>query len=479
VDSTEPAPPGMPTDPQPGARAPVVAADSTGAWRRLHESEARLRATLDSALDGVISIDASGRLIDFNPAAEAIFGWTKIEVLGRPMAELLIPPQHRGAHNVGLARFVQTRQTRILNQRVEITALRRDGSEFPVELTITSIRQNDADLFTAYIRDITERRLTEAQLRLAANVFTHSREGIFITDAQGAIMDVNDAFTRITGYTRAEALGRNPRLLSSGRQGTAFYAGMWRDLIDKGEWIGEIWNRRKDGEVYAETLTISAVRDAQGRTVQYVAQFSDITERKQIEDDVRQLAFHDALTRLPNRRLLQDRLAQAMAGSQRHAHYGALMFLDLDNFKPLNDAHGHGVGDLLLIEAAARLCSCVRASDTVARFGGDEFVVMLSSLHTDRGESITQACHVADKILHSLAQPYSLATQQIGLRERTVDHCCSASIGVALFGRHDGNQDDVLKWADAAMYRAKHDGRNVVRFHDPDAPPPAQQPQLP
>ena len=440
-------------------------ADSAEAWRRLSESEARLRATLDSALDGVISIDASGCLIDFNPAAEAIFGWKKAEILGRSMADLLVPAQHRDAHHQGLARFVQTRQSRILNQRIEITALRRDGTEFPVELAITSIRQNDSDLFTAYIRDITQRRLAEDRLRLAANVFTHAREGILITDAAGSIMDVNDAFTRITGYTRGEALGRNPRLLGSGRQSAAFYADMWRDLIEQDHWFGEIWNRRKDGEVYAETLTISAVRDAQGQTAQYVALFSDITERKQMEESVRQLAFNDALTGLPNRRLLLDRLSQAMASSKRYVSYGAVMFLDLDNFKPLNDTHGHGVGDLLLIEAAARLEACVRESDTVARFGGDEFVVILTNLDAQRADSVIQAQAVARKILSSLSQPYRLANQQPGTTD-LVEHRCSASIGVAMFLDHGQAGERLLQRADTAMYRAKSEGRNTIRFHE-------------
>lgn len=253
----------------------------------LREREARLRATLDSALDAIVSIDSSGRLIDVNPAAEAIFGWKKDELLGRLVSETLIPPVHRHAHDQGLARFIETGQQRILNQRVEITALRHDGSEFPVELTITSIRQDDKDLFTAYLRDITQRRLADEQLRLAAGVFTHAREAIMITNLEGTIIDVNDAFTRITGYSRDEALGRNPRLLSSGRQDQAFFEAMWRDLLEKDFWHGEIWNRRKDGEMFAEMLTISAVRDARGVAQQFIALFSDITERKRVDDELK------------------------------------------------------------------------------------------------------------------------------------------------------------------------------------------------
>jgi diguanylate cyclase (GGDEF)-like protein len=194
----------------------------------------------------------------------------------------------------------------------------------------------------------------------------------------------------------------------------------------------------------------------------------DITERKLMEDEVRQLAFHDPLTKLPNRRLLNDRLSQTMAASKRSTFYGALMFLDLDNFKPLNDTHGHVVGDLLLIEVARRLRSCVRQMDTVARFGGDEFIVMLSELDTDKGESTSQARAVAEKIRIRLAEPYALDISREGHVKATVEHHCTVSIGVALFINHEANEDDVLKWADIAMYAAKDAGRNVIRFFEQD-----------
>jgi len=242
---------------------------------------------------------------------------------------------------------------------------------------------------------------------------------------------------------------------------------MWRSLTEKGQWFGEIWNRRKNGEVYAETLNISAVLDAQGKPQQYVALFSDITERKQIEGQVQELAFYDPLTKLPNRRLLSDRLSQAMAACRRSGFHGALMFLDLDNFKPLNDKHGHVVGDLLLIEAAARLKSCVREMDTVARFGGDEFVVMISELDVDVKESAAQAGIIAEKIRAALSRPYLLKIQREGNATATVEHHCTASIGVVLFGQHEAGQDDLLKCADAAMYQAKQEGRNLIRFYEP------------
>ena len=257
-------------------------------------------------------------------------------------------------------------------------------------------------------------------------------------------------------------------MLSSGRHDSAFYAAMWECITLNGKWQGEIWNRRKSGELFPQAITISAVKDDTGLVSHYVAAFTDITERKQMEHRVHQLAFYDALTKLPNRRLLSDRLAQTVASSKRSGCYGALMVLDLDNFKPLNDTFGHAAGDLLLIEAAERLKNCVREVDTVARFGGDEFVAILSDLHADKTESTAQARSVAEKIRVALSQPYRLTLRQEGKNEVTIEHHCTASIGVALFLNHNTDPDDILKWADAAMYQAKKEGRNLVRFYQPE-----------
>ena len=319
-----------------------------------------------------------------------------------------------------------------------------------------------------FIQDITERKKAQARLQLAANVFSHAREGITITDPDGNIIDINPAFTRITGYSREEVLGQNPRILQAGRQNKEFYVAMWRDLLAGGHWSGDIWNKRKNGEIYPELLTISAVKDAQGNVLQYVALFADITVRHQMEDKVKQLAFVDPLTKLPNRRTLSDRLTQAMASSKRSGRFGALMVLDLDNFKPLNDAHGHAAGDLLLEAVAARMLACVREVDTVARIGGDEFVVLLSELDPDRTESIAQAELIAEKIRHALAIPYSLSVPRDGLEATAVEHRCSASIGVVLYSNHEASQDELLRWADAAMYQAKAEGRNAIHRHEAD-----------
>jgi diguanylate cyclase (GGDEF)-like protein/PAS domain S-box-containing protein len=308
--------------------------------------------------------------------------------------------------------------------------------------------------------DISAAKHSEGKLQLAASVFTYAHEGIMITTADGSIIDVNDAVTRITGYARDELLGQNPRIFNSGRHSQSFYQQLFNDLQEQGYWDGEIWNRRKSGDVFVSMQTITAIRDEQGAISQYTTLFVDATERKAMEEQVHQLAFFDALTQLPNRRLLDDRFSQAILASTRSGRYAALLFLDLDNFKPLNDTHGHVVGDLLLIEAANRLKACVREIDTVARFGGDEFVVILRDLTFDLATSTAQASSVANKICSALAAPYQLRSQD-GV---DIEHLCSASIGVALFLDQHTSQADILIWADTAMYAAKTAGRNQVRF---------------
>ena len=420
---------------------------------KLQESEMRLRATLDSALDGAITIDASGHLLDFNPAAEIIFGWQREEIVGRSMAEIIVPERHRSAHRQGLERFVQTRQKHIMNQRVEITAQRRDGSEFPVELTITSIRQNGQDIFTAYIRDITARKRAEADLQLAASVFSHSLEGIMITSADGTIIDVNDAFTRISGYSRDEAIGQSPRILKSDRHGEEFHAAMWRDLLKNGHWYGEVWNRHKSGEVYAVMQNISAVRSANDTILHFVALFADITQQKAHENQLVHVAHFDALTHLPNRTLLADRLGQKLAHGPRTGEMVAVCMLDLDGFKQVNDQLGHKAGDQLLCEAARRLQDSIRQEDTAARLGGDEFVLLLGGLN-----NIVECRRALDRVLAAIAAPYHVTGQIARV---------SASIGVSVFPNDGADPDLLLRQADQAMYQAKKAGKNRYQLFDP------------
>lgn len=290
----------------------------------------------------------------------------------------------------------------------------------------------------------------EGQVKLYGTVFTNAAEGMVITDAEARILAVNPAFSTITGYARGDVLGRTPAMLNSGRQGKEFYQKMWKDLTGHGTWQGEIWNRRKDGDFYPEWLSVAAVRDEAGRTTHYIGVFTDISERKRNEARIHHLAHHDALTGLPNRLLLEDRIDQAMLGARRNKRSMALIFVDLDRFKNINDTLGHEIGDVLLIEAAQRGLSVLRDTDTLSRLGGDEFVVVLSDI-----ESRQDAMFVARKLLAALCQPYLLAGHELTV---------SASAGIALYPEDGQNTSELLRKADAAMYRAKEEGRNTFRF---------------
>lgn len=306
------------------------------------------------------------------------------------------------------------------------------------------------------VQDITERKQSENDLRIAATAF-ESQEGMFITDDHNIILRVNRAFTNITGYSAQEVIGKNPSILKSGRQGTDFYTAMWNSIHKTGAWEGEIWNRRKNGEIYPEHLTITAVKDLGGIVTNYVATLTDITLSKAAADKIERMALYDSLTGLPNRQLLRDRLISALASSSRSGRKGALMFIDLDNFKTLNDTLGHDMGDSLLQQVAQRLERCVRDKDTVARLGGDEFVIMLEGLNEQTFEAAAQTEVIGNKIMDSLNRPYLLAMQ---------DYCSSPSIGVTLFSGHEQSIDELLKQADIAMYQAKTSGRNALCFFD-------------
>jgi diguanylate cyclase (GGDEF)-like protein/PAS domain S-box-containing protein len=293
-------------------------------------------------------------------------------------------------------------------------------------------------------------------LLLGASVFEHTQEGILITDAERRIINLNRAFTRLTGYTLDDLRGQTPAMLKSGNHDAAFYDAMWRSIEHTGEWRGEIWNYKKSGELYPGILNISAVKNGIGRTTHYVAVYADISDLKSTQQYLEKLANYDTLTGLPNRMLLADRLRQAIAHARRQEQLLAVCFLDLDGFKPVNDRHGHGIGDQLLVQVAGRLRQAVRADDTVARLGGDEFVLLLSDLST-----VEECERALERIIADLGAPYAVGAHTLRI---------SASIGVAIYPFDDAEPDMLLRLADHAMYRAKQDGRSRYCFYEAEDP---------
>lgn len=305
-----------------------------------------------------------------------------------------------------------------------------------------------------FSENITQQKKAAERLHLAASVFTHASEGIMITDADACILDVNDAFTHITGYARDQVIGKNPRILNSGRQTREFYEDLWNQLLLKGHWTGEIWNRAKDGHIFAEMLTISAVNDSAGNTQQYVAMFSDITSIKEQKQQLEQVARHDLLTGLPNRVLLSDRLRLAMAQAHRHGKPVAIACLDLDNFRQLNDVHGHAIGDQLLTALAHRMTAALHEDDTLARLGGDEFVVVMPELDT-----LDDSISIVNALQHAISEPVHVGDLVFHL---------SASIGITFFPQADDvDADQLLRQADQSMYQAKLEGKSRFHVFDP------------
>lgn len=335
---------------------------------------------------------------------------------------------------------------------VEHRVVRPDGTE-RVVIESGEVIRNGAGVpvqMVGTVHDITERKLAEEKLLLSGQVFRGSSEAIMITKVSGEIIEVNDAFIRITGYGRDEALGRNPSFMKSDRHSREFYLQMWRQIDEEGGWSGEVWDRRKDGTVFPKSLTISAVKDEQGRVSHYIGIFSDITRNKLIEQQLQRMAFHDDLTGLPNRSLCKERLNHEIKVAHRRDEQLAVLFLDLDRFKYVNDTLGHSSGDLLLLEASRRIQACVRESDTVARLGGDEFMVVMTSV-----TSAKTVERIAGNIIQALADKFVLHGHEVGI---------GVSIGISLYPDNGTDYDELTKNADAAMYRAKEAGRNTFMF---------------
>jgi len=539
------------------------------------EDKARISAIIESAHDALVQINEKGEITGWSHQAETIFGWSREFVLGKSFQNTIIPGQYENVFTLGLEEFLLKRNKSTVNQVQEMTALHRNGHEFPVEMSVALVETQEGYEFNAFIRDITERKEAEKSLRaseerygsifenalmeififdaetykfvkvnrggcknigyseeeliqltpvdikpevslkqfnelieplrtgekemvhfaavhqrkdgslypveiyvqlthfllkpafvaiilditerlkaeekqqLSEQVFNNTNEGITITDKKGIIFDVNPAFCEITGYNRDEVIGKNPRILSSGKQDSEFYANMWETINGQGYWQGEIWNRTKEGELYAELLSISTILDEVGKVLHYVGIFSDITHSKRQQETLKQMAHYDLLTQLPNRVLLTDRFLQALAHSKRKKNMLAVCFLDLDNFKPVNDLYGHEVGDQLLIEVAKRIKSNIREEDTASRQGGDEFVLLLGDI-----QSFSECEYMLKRIIEALAQPFFIDGKSISI---------SASIGVTLSPLDNSDFDTLMRHADQAMYQAKIAGRN--RYH--------------
>jgi len=431
----------------------------------LVESETRFRRLVESLVDHFFMTQTgSGDIAYVSPSAIAMFGYTQAEFCAG-FREFFT--EYPG--NIQFETRTKLTFDGCLQDPYTLELRTKSGGVRLVELRQVPVFDETGAVIAAesIAHDMTERRAADAEQRLAAAVFENSAEGIMVTDLSGKIQRVNRAFTQITGYAAEEAIGETPRLLQSGRQSPQFYMEMWAALVEHGHWQGEIWNRHKNDKVYPEWLSISRIPALEdGGEERYVGIFSDISRQKEAEKEISRLAFHDALTGLPNRFMLMERLDTDLARAERLGHLDALLFLDLDHFKHVNDSLGHGVGDAMLKEVARRLRENVRDYDMVARLGGDEFVVLINAVADNHHQALCRARRGAEKIRSALVEPMIIAGHELH---------SSASIGVALLPVDAACAEDALKYADKAMYQAKSSGRNTIQFFTLDMQNEAQQ----
>jgi diguanylate cyclase (GGDEF)-like protein/PAS domain S-box-containing protein len=419
-------------------------------WRRLQTRAGRLSArahsgpppgVLDLIGTAVLATDPDGRLSYLNADAIRLTGLEPGSALGQQLAGLLpgLPPDPNAA-----ASTVRT-------LHLPGTA----GVEVEWEVRNLPATDGGAGSRVWVLRHAGDPRPVERQLRLFARVFEHSADAIMVTDGEGRIVRVNEAFTRITGYSPAEVLGHTPRVLQSGLHDEEFYSGLWKALRGEGTWQGEIWNRRKSGEIYPQWMSIGTLDAEAGEIVHFVAIFTDITDKKRSEDTIHYLAYYDGLTSLPNRPMFEEKLVQALRDGQRNGRWLTILYLDLDRFKDINDSLGHASGDRLLRSVATRLLETVRNNDVVARLGGDEFVILLSDL-TDANTASKAAATVARKVIAALAEPFNLEGHEV---------LVSTSIGIALAPQDGEDTGELIKNADTAMYQVKSSGKGHYQFY--------------
>ena len=424
------------------------------AARTLGNEGEMARMLLQVAGDGIYVLDHEGRLTLSNDALCHMLGYSSDEMRSMDVARWNEKWTHHKV-KAKIAELLIARQGIVF----ETHFCHRDGHLLDVEVNAVSVNIGDKAMLYASVRDISQRRASEAAQRLAATVFHTVDEAVMVINLQGRILTVNPAFTGITGYSAEEVMDKSPHMLTAEAQerdmfnpGRDLLDELWKTISLSGKWQGEMEQRRKNGAYYLASLSIKRVHDGYGQPSHYVAAFSDISARKASEEHLSYLAHYDGLTELPNRILFGDRLQQALTQSRRERTRLALVYLDLDSFKPINDTYGHNTGDLLLKEVARRMQECKRESDTVSRMGGDEFIMLLPSIEKEQ-----DAIVVAEKILLALNQPFALDGHVLQL---------SASIGIAIYPEHGSEEKQLVKNADIAMYHAKKNGRNnVLLYH--------------
>ncbi|MDX2367711.1 MAG: EAL domain-containing protein [Colwellia sp.] len=414
----------------------------------LNNNELRFQQLLESIPSvSVQGYDYEGKTRYWNKGSENLYGYSADEALGQSIFDLIIPPaMHAGVRDA----MQNMHESEEPIPSGELTLMSKDGTAVNVfsSHAYVHVPGQSPEMFCIDV-DLTERKQAEQKLKLAANVFSHAREGIMITDTLGNIIEVNNTFTSITGYSHEDVIGEHSRILRSGRQSPKFYTDMWQEINTTGQWYGEVWNQRKNGEVYPEILTICAVHNDAGELQNYIGMFGDISIMKENIKKLEHIANYDLLTNLPNRSLLADRLSQAMLQCSRHKQSLAVVFLDLDGFKHVNDTYGHDMGDELLIALSVRMKKALREGDTLARFGGDEFVAVLADL-----TKVEDCEPVLERLLLAGSQPVTIDDVVLNV---------SASIGVTFYPQDNVDADQLMRHADQAMYVAKESGKN--RYH--------------
>ncbi|MCF7977779.1 MAG: PAS domain S-box protein [Chromatiaceae bacterium] len=418
---------------------------------RLEESERRFRALFESAAEGMLVMQ-SGRLTEINQAALRMLGYADpAAVVGKQPHQLSPAVQPDGEDSEAKSKRLMT-EAAGNTQRFEWLHQQADGSPLPVEVTLVPVLLDGDFAYFVHWHDRTEEAKARHRERQASTVFENSSEAIMVTDAQQLVLAVNRAFSDISGYEESEVIGRRPDLLNSGHHDAAFFKSMWLAIKNTGSWRGEIWNRRKDGEIYPARMTITGVRDDHGQLTNYIGIFNDISDAKRSEEELYRVAHSDALTGLPNRALLRARMEQSLQRAKREKRMLALLFIDLDLFKNVNDSLGHSVGDELLQDVATAIQAEVRDADTLARLGGDGVGILTEAI-----DDPSTVAHLAQRLCDRISQPF-----QVGDRELRV----TASVGVSLFPNDGESMDTLLSNADMAMYRAKDHGRNTYRFFE-------------